>query len=372
MPATLGCAAVPGPLPGAPTPPIAIEGGAGRRRGAPRRARGSRCPTTSSTACAAPAPTVDDRPGRAGRGEPRLVAARHVLVDRAARSPPWPTSCAGPADAAEVAAVLAVCNAARIPVTAAAGRSGVLGGSVPVHGGVVLDLTGLVGHRRRRRHLDGARRAGRHLRHAARGRRCAPSTASPSATGRSRSTCPPSAAGSPAAAPASSRTATGRSRTSSSASTSCSPTAARSPPAAPPARRSAPTSTSSSSAARARSASSPAPASASTRARRTTGRRRGASPPSPPPSTPSAGSCSAARHPAVLRLYDATEAARSYHTPEGMHLLLAYDEGDAALVEVTLAHRRRGVRGRRRRRRSTPPSSTTGWRSATTSPPSRR
>jgi alkyldihydroxyacetonephosphate synthase len=50
-----------------------------------------------------------------------------------------------PGTVAEVAAVLAVCNAARIPVTAAGGRSGVLGGSVPVHGGVVLDLTGLSG-----------------------------------------------------------------------------------------------------------------------------------------------------------------------------------------------------------------------------------
>jgi alkyldihydroxyacetonephosphate synthase len=50
-----------------------------------------------------------------------------------------------PSSAAEVAAVLAVCNAARVPVTAAAGRSGVLGGSVPVHGGVVVDLTALDG-----------------------------------------------------------------------------------------------------------------------------------------------------------------------------------------------------------------------------------
>ena len=35
-----------------------------------------------------------------------------------------------------------VCNEARIPVTAAGGRSGVVGGAVPVHGGVVLDLCG--------------------------------------------------------------------------------------------------------------------------------------------------------------------------------------------------------------------------------------
>jgi alkyldihydroxyacetonephosphate synthase len=50
-----------------------------------------------------------------------------------------------PTDAAQVAAVLAVCNDARIPVTAAAGRSGVCGASVPVHGGVVLDLCGFTG-----------------------------------------------------------------------------------------------------------------------------------------------------------------------------------------------------------------------------------
>jgi alkyldihydroxyacetonephosphate synthase len=44
-----------------------------------------------------------------------------------------------------VAAVLAVCHEAAIPVTAAAGRSGVCGASVPLHGGVVLDLCGLTG-----------------------------------------------------------------------------------------------------------------------------------------------------------------------------------------------------------------------------------
>jgi alkyldihydroxyacetonephosphate synthase len=45
----------------------------------------------------------------------------------------------------EVAAVLAVCHEAGVPVTAAAGRSGVCGASVPLHGGVVLDLTGFAG-----------------------------------------------------------------------------------------------------------------------------------------------------------------------------------------------------------------------------------
>src|SRR5207245_4538566 len=50
-----------------------------------------------------------------------------------------------PAHVQEVSAVLAVCGQAGIPVTTAAGRSGVCGASAPVHGGVVLDLGGLAG-----------------------------------------------------------------------------------------------------------------------------------------------------------------------------------------------------------------------------------
>jgi alkyldihydroxyacetonephosphate synthase len=52
---------------------------------------------------------------------------------------------ARPASAPEVAAVIGACTAARVPVTVAAGRSGVCGASIPVHGGVVLDLCGLEG-----------------------------------------------------------------------------------------------------------------------------------------------------------------------------------------------------------------------------------
>jgi alkyldihydroxyacetonephosphate synthase len=50
-----------------------------------------------------------------------------------------------PHSAAEVSAVLRLCNAACVPVTAAAGRSGVCGASVPVFGGVLLDLTAMDG-----------------------------------------------------------------------------------------------------------------------------------------------------------------------------------------------------------------------------------
>jgi alkyldihydroxyacetonephosphate synthase len=52
---------------------------------------------------------------------------------------------ARPRRAAEVAEVLRVCHEATVPVTAAAGRSGVCGASVPVHGGVVVDLCELAG-----------------------------------------------------------------------------------------------------------------------------------------------------------------------------------------------------------------------------------
>ncbi len=50
-----------------------------------------------------------------------------------------------PASIDEVARVLADCERAGVPVTAAGGRSGVCGASVPVFGGVVLDVTGLSG-----------------------------------------------------------------------------------------------------------------------------------------------------------------------------------------------------------------------------------
>lgn len=56
-----------------------------------------------------------------------------------------PAAVARPQDVHEVSAILRLANEARIPVTAAGGRSGVLGNSLPVFGGVVLDLTQLSG-----------------------------------------------------------------------------------------------------------------------------------------------------------------------------------------------------------------------------------
>ena len=56
-----------------------------------------------------------------------------------------PEAVARPSTAEEAAAVLDACSDARVPVTPAGARSGVCGGAMPVHGGVVLDLRALAG-----------------------------------------------------------------------------------------------------------------------------------------------------------------------------------------------------------------------------------
>jgi len=59
--------------------------------------------------------------------------------------PARPGAVARPADVSQVAAVLGACHEARVPVTATAGRSGVCGSSVPLFGGVALDLCDMSG-----------------------------------------------------------------------------------------------------------------------------------------------------------------------------------------------------------------------------------
>ncbi len=59
--------------------------------------------------------------------------------------PALPAVVVRPETTAQVAAVLAICDAARVPVTPAGGRSGVCGASVPKAGGVALDMRGLAG-----------------------------------------------------------------------------------------------------------------------------------------------------------------------------------------------------------------------------------
>ena len=50
-----------------------------------------------------------------------------------------------PTTAGEVAEILTICNNARVPVTVAGGRSGCVGGTIPVFGGVSLDMCGISG-----------------------------------------------------------------------------------------------------------------------------------------------------------------------------------------------------------------------------------
>ena len=130
--------------PGAPTPPIALAGGGEHATGRLTATRvevpdavvarlQSICPVVTEGAVVAEA-SRDWWPQAMIWALDGQVAARAAAV-------------VSPTSAEEVAAVLAVCDEARIPVTAAAGRSGVCGASVPVHGGVVLDLcrcTGIV------------------------------------------------------------------------------------------------------------------------------------------------------------------------------------------------------------------------------------
>ncbi len=59
--------------------------------------------------------------------------------------PGRPAVVARPTDTAQVAAVLDLCYQAGVPVTPAGGRSGVCGASIPLFGGVALDLCGLAG-----------------------------------------------------------------------------------------------------------------------------------------------------------------------------------------------------------------------------------
>jgi alkyldihydroxyacetonephosphate synthase len=129
--------------PGAPTPPIALAGGAAAATshlGATRvdvpddlvERLAKACTEVSVDAAIVAEASRDWWPGAMAWATEGQVAGLAAAVAR-------------PSSADEVAAVLALCHEARVPVTAAAGRSGVCGASVPVHGGVVLDLTGLSG-----------------------------------------------------------------------------------------------------------------------------------------------------------------------------------------------------------------------------------
>ncbi len=136
----------PKPPPGTVTPPIEIAGGAG--------AAGARL-RSGETAVT----TLDDalvtRLGDTGAQVDTSAAVRaEHSRDWWPQAMIWATqgqvaalsaAVVRPLHTDQVAEVLAICNEAKVPVTAAGGRSGVCGSVVPVHGGVTLDMTALSG-----------------------------------------------------------------------------------------------------------------------------------------------------------------------------------------------------------------------------------
>lgn len=133
---------LPEPGPGAPTPPIALRDG-GAAATAHLEGGFVEVPGAVIDRLTAICATTTDRDvvGETSRDwwpQAMIWALDGQVAARAA-------AVVSPTTAEEVSAVLTVCDEARIPVTAAGGRSGVCGASVPVHGGVVLDLCGLSG-----------------------------------------------------------------------------------------------------------------------------------------------------------------------------------------------------------------------------------
>ena len=121
-----------------PTPPIELTGTASRLAGPTRQpddqliARlGDICETITSAEATAEA-SRDWWPLAMHWSLVGSVAQRAGAVCR-------------PTTTEQVAAVLSACSHAGVPVTAAGGRSGVSGASIPAFGGVVLDLTAMQG-----------------------------------------------------------------------------------------------------------------------------------------------------------------------------------------------------------------------------------
>jgi len=119
-----------------PTPPIELNGSADHLEG-----DGHPLPVdlTDRLRCICSVTTDLDETAEASRDWWPLTLHWSLAGEVARRAP----VAARPDTAEQVAAIVGVCNDAGVPVTAAGGRSGVCGASLPVFGGVVLDLTAL-------------------------------------------------------------------------------------------------------------------------------------------------------------------------------------------------------------------------------------
>jgi len=126
----------------APTPPIELAGPAEDVRS--RLAEPAPLDPAVLEALAAACPdTTSDPATRAEASRDWWPLAMHWAV--AGQVGALASVVCRPAGVAEVTAVLRVCHEHGVPVTAAGGRSGVCGASVPRYGGVMLDLTAMAG-----------------------------------------------------------------------------------------------------------------------------------------------------------------------------------------------------------------------------------
>jgi alkyldihydroxyacetonephosphate synthase len=125
-----------------PTPPIPISDASG----APR----SRFRSESSSLTAAQIDLISsicsidtDVAERADAGRDWWPISMHWALQ--GEVPAVPAVIARPRSTDDVSALLRLCNDQRIPVTPAGGRSGVCGASIPLYGGVLLDMTSMSG-----------------------------------------------------------------------------------------------------------------------------------------------------------------------------------------------------------------------------------
>lgn len=88
-------------------------------------------------------PTLADDTSTAESGRDWWPRAMHWALNNETASRPHVVC--RPTHTDQVAALLSLCDANGIPVTAAGGRSGVCGAAVPLHGGVALDMTAMQG-----------------------------------------------------------------------------------------------------------------------------------------------------------------------------------------------------------------------------------
>ena len=120
-----------------PTPPIELRGSAARWSGAVD------VPAEVIDALRGVCAVVDDEAAVADCSRDWWPLALHWSLQ--GEVPARAAVVARPATTSQVADVVRICADGQVPLTVAGGRSGVCGASVPVHGGVLADLTDLAG-----------------------------------------------------------------------------------------------------------------------------------------------------------------------------------------------------------------------------------